>query len=321
MSAFINPVSPISTVIAVKPQYGSTTEVVSGESVAVTDPIKAFSRPIEINYKSGEIGDTNFFKIASGVEGVNIIIDGDGDGAIEIGNAVDVSGNTLAASGATFQVAEDYQGTVVANLNGAIVDRTKVDLSTETPLGNTIKDALGGSIGFKVPVSYTRNGPEISPIDLGPEESVGLPGVEPNNRSDLSFDYYVNTGVADDKVGGSQGNDFIRLGAGDDTFNAESGDDIVRMGSGNDVGSLGLGDDIAYFTVDQLQGYQTKRIMDFDSAGDDKIQIDGNLKDLIDIDGIGRKSITLTLSGLQTGITKITSEGLEIDEDDIEFVI
>ena len=334
MSAFITPIAPISLEIAVEPQYGTTTEVISGESIVVTDPIETFSRPVEINYLSGEVGDINFFKIASGIEGADIIIDGDGDGAIAIGNAIDANGNTLAASGSTFQVAEDYQGTVIANLDGAITDGTKVDLNTETTSGNTIADALGGLIGITVPpVSFTRDDFELSPVDLRPEEFVGfepffdansdrtgLDLVEPLSRSDLGFDYYVNTGAANDQVGGSQGNDFIRLGAGDDTFNAESGDDIVRMGSGDDFGSLGDGDDIAYFTIDQLQGEQTKVITDFDSAGDDKIQINGDLAGLIDIDGIGTNSLVIELSGAQSGTTTITSEAESFDEDDIEFV-
>ena len=68
------------------------------------------------------------------------------------------------------------------------------------------------------------------------------------------------------------------LGAGDDTFNAGGGDDIVRTWFWYDTATLGAGDDIAYFTVDQLQGTQTKTITDFDASGNDKIQIEKSLE-------------------------------------------
>ena len=138
--------------------------------------------------------------------------------------------------------------------------------------------------------------------------------------SDVSIDYYINAGAGNDQVAGSRGNDFLRLGAGDDTFDAADGDDIVRTGSGNDTGSLGLGDDTVYFTVDQLQGTQSKTITDFDAKGNDKIQIDADLEDLISIDGVGTNSITINLSGSQTGTTTVVSQGETIDDDDIEFV-
>ena len=73
-------------------------------------------------------------------------------------------------------------------------------------------------------------------------------------------------------------------------------------------------------TVDQLQGSSVNIIKDFDSFGDDKIQIDNDLKNLVDIDGVGTNIITITLSGAQTGVTAIVSEGETIDEDDIDFV-
>ena len=103
-------------------------------------------------------------------------------------------------------------------------------------------------------------------------------------------------------------------------MNAGGGDDIVRLGSGNDTATLGAGNDISYFTVDQLQGTQTKTITDFDASGNDKIQIEKSLEGLTNIEGTGTKSITITLSGAQTGTTTIVSQGENIDDDDIEFV-
>ena len=105
--------------------------------------------------------------------------------------------------------------------------------------------------------------------------------------------------------------------------NRDCSDDLdcpVRTGSGNDAGTLGAGDDIVYFTVDQLQGDQTKTINDFDASGNDKIQIDKDLKDLVSIEGKGTKAIKISLSGAQTGSTNVVSEGETIDDDDIEFV-
>ena len=321
MSAFITPIAPISVDTAIQPEAGTITRAIGDASIVVTDPNADLNQPIVIDWEAVTAGINNsLLNIASGTEGADIIIDGDSDGTIEIGNAVDANGNILSASGTTFQVAEDYQGTVIANLDGAITDGTKVDLNTETTSGNSIADALGGPLGFAVPIDEPRlndstNSEIIQQIFTTPGD-VDVKYIRPK----FAFDYYHNTGAADDQVGGSQGSDFIRLGAGDDTFNAGSGDDIVRMGSGNDRGSLGDGSDVAYFTIDQLQGEQLKVITDFDSAGNDKIAINGNLINLIDIDGIGTESIVINLSGAQTGTTTITSEGEDFDEDDIEFI-
>ena len=221
-------------------------------------------------------------QVASGTVGANVIISGSGTADVVIGTGTS-GGVAESAAGSTFQVDDSYQGSVVVNLNGAITSGGSVDTTTETPGGGTIADNLG-----TVPTG--------------------------------GIDFYINTGSANDQVEGSAGNDFIRLGAGDDAFNAAAGDDIVRMGTGNDSGTLGDGNDILYLTVDQLQGVNAKAITDFDANGDDKIQIDAALQDLVDIEGLGTKAIVITLSGEQTGETIIVSEGESIDRDDIEFV-
>lgn len=283
VSAVIQVVTPVSTNGAIEPPAGTTTQATSGETFVVTDPNTGANSPTTIT--APESGAIN---VAAGTAGSNVVVDGDGTAAVTIGNATDNAGGELNASGSTFQVADSYQGTVVANLRGAIVDGTKVDVSTDT--GN-------GSIGANLPG----------------ESSDAF-------ATSANIDYYVNTGEANDQVEGSKGNDFVRLGAGDDTFNTGAGDDIVRTGSGNDSGTLGAGDDIGYFTVDQLQGNQTKTFKDFDANGNDKFQIDSDLKDLVDITGQGTKAIKITLSGSQTGTTVVISEGNTIDDDDIEFV-
>ena len=267
-----------------QPTAGATTTATSGETFVVTDPNAGASSPTTITAP-----ESGAFKVAAGTAGANLVVQGDGTAGVTIGNATDASGGELNASGSTFQIADSYRGTVIANLSGAIVDGTKVNTSTDT--GN-------GSIGANLP---------------GGTSSSGF-------SSSADIDYYVNTGSANDEVSGSKGNDFIRLGAGDDTFNSGAGDDIVRTGSGNDTGSLGAGEDIVYFTVDQLQGTQTKTITDFDANGNDKIQIDANLKGLTSIEGEGTKEIKITLSGAQTGTTTVISQGETIDGDDIEFV-
>jgi hypothetical protein len=224
--------------------------------------------------------------LSSSVTGANVIFDGPGQENLTIGNAVDADGNKLDASGSSFQVADDYEGNVLANLNGAIVSGEKVDGDTPALGGGTISDN--------------------APSDSGP------------------FDFYINTGAGDDAVEGSSGSDFVRLGAGDDEFNLGLGDDVVRLGTGDDEGTLGAGNDVIYLTVDQLQSepgdVNDKVITDFDTNGDDKIQIDEDLEGLVEITGVGTNTITITLSGEQSGVTTITSQGESIDEDDIEFI-
>ena len=221
-------------------------------------------------------------QVASGTVGANVIISGSGTADVVIGTGTS-GGVAESAAGSTFQVDDSYQGSVVVNLNGAITSGGSVDTTTETPGGGTIADNLG-----TVPTG--------------------------------GIDFYINTGSANDQVEGSAGNDFIRLGAGDDAFNAGAGDDIVRVGTGNDIGTLGDGNDILYLTVDQLQDISTNTLTDFDANGDDKIQIDAALQDLVDIEGLGTKAIVITLSGEQTGKIAVESLGESIDRDDIEFV-
>ena len=282
MSAVIQAVTPVSAATATQPTAGATTQATSGQTFCVTDPNTGVNATTITAPANGAI------KVSAGTSGANVVVNGEGTAVIGIGNATDAAGNTQGASGTTYQISDTYQGTVNANLSGAIIDGTKVDVSTDT--GN-------GSIG------------------------ANLPGSASNAfATSANLDYYVNTGAANDQVEGSKGNDFVRLGAGNDTFNTGAGDDIVRTGSGDDSGTLGAGDDIAYFTVDQLQGNQTKTIKDFDANGNDKIQIESSLKDLVDITGQGTNAIKITLSGAQTGTTAVISEGNTIDDDDIEFV-
>jgi Ca2+-binding RTX toxin-like protein len=277
VSTFIQPVTPVSTETGTPIPEGTTTPVSSGETaVVVTGP----ERTAVI-----EAPDTGVFEVAAASEGVDVAIEGAGTAAVAISTAVDADGNPLSASGSSFQIDDDYQGSAVVNLEGAITGGEAVDAGT---------DAVGGG-------TIAGNAP---------------PG--PNVFDNL--DFYINTGAGNDQIQGSQGNDFVRLGAGSDSFNLGAGDDIVRVGTGNDSGTLGLGNDILYLTVDQLEGDSVNTITDFDVDGDDKIQIDQNIQDRVDIDGIGTNAITITLSGDTTGTTAIISEGESIDDDDIEFV-
>lgn len=285
MSAVIAPVTPVDTATSVQPPAGSSYAAVPGSGVAITDPSSGPSAPVTI-----EAPITGSFTLAPATQGSNVVVKGSGDATVNIGLAKDGSGNVQNASGSTVQVANDYRGTVVANFEGAPVDGENVDISTDTGFG-TIADNL--------PQSTTSANAFAAPTEI---------------------DLYINTGSGADQIEGSRGNDFIRAGAGNDTVNSGAGDDIVRTGSGDDTVTLGSGEDIVYFTVDQLQGNQTKTITDFDANGNDKIQIDSDLKELVSISGQGSKTITITLSGAQTGTTTVTSNGETIDNDDIEFV-
>lgn len=221
------------------------------------------------------------FTVAPATQGANVVIEGTGDATVNIGTAQDGSGNVQSAAGSTVQVANDYGGSVIANFSGSPVGGISVDTSTDT--GN-------GTIADNAPPSTTN------------------------------LDFYINTGAGADQIEGTRGNDFIRAGAGNDVVNSGAGDDIVRLGAGDDQVTLGSGEDIVYFTVDQLQGNQSKTITDFDTNGNDKIQIDADLQGLVDITGQGTNKITISLSGAQTGTTNVESGGQTIDDDDIEFV-
>ena len=277
VSTFIQPVTPVSTENGTLIPEGTTTAVSSGETaVVVAGPTSTAVI---------EAPDTGIFEVAAATEGVDVVIEGTGTAAVAISTAVDADGNPLSASGSSFQIDDDYQGSAFVNLEGAITSGETVNASIDAVGGGTIAD----------------NAPP-----------------SPAVFNNLAF--YVNTGAGNDQVQGSQGNDFVRLGAGSDSFNLGAGDDIVRVGTGNDSGTLGLGNDKLYLTVDQLEGNSVNTITDFDVDGDDKIQIDQDIEDRVSIDGIGTNVITITLSGDTIGTTAIVSEGESIDDDDIEFV-
>lgn len=290
MSVFVPPVIPVTPDEA--------------QIIEENDGIEPVSGPIIVAPGTGNsvelvpIGPT---QIGSGLQGGDILVSGFQDQAgedgvapappVTIGNAKDANGDIINASGTSFQVADNYQGTVTVNLSGAITDGLSVDLDRQT-IGNGVRGD-SGSIADNLP-----------PGESGP------------------FAYYVNTGVADDRVEGSDKADFVRLGVGDDTFKLGAGDDVLRTGPGNDKGSLGEGDDTLYLTIDQLQGDFTKTITDFDELGDDQILIDvaDDIRDNIDISGLGTNEITITLSGDPSGTTTIKSDGETIGDDDVTFV-
>ena len=284
MSVFVPPVPPVT------PDESTIVEE--------NDQIQVVSGPVIVAPGTGNsvelvpVGETG---VASGTQQADILVTNVEDSGvtpapISIGVALDSEGNTLDSSGSSFQIADNYQGSVTVNLADAITDGASVDLSV-------------ASIGEGVP------GDSGTIADNAPADS------EP-------FAYYVNTGSADDEVEGSDAADFVRLGVGDDTFKLGAGNDVLRTGPGNDFGSLGEGDDTLYLTIDQLQGDFTKTISDFDELGDDQILIDvaDDIADNIDISGLGTNEITITLSGDPSGTTTIVSNGETIDDDDVTFV-
>ena len=293
MSVFVPPVTPVTPDEA--------------QIIEENDGIEPVSGPIIVAPGTGNsvelvpIGPT---QIGSGLQGGDILVFGFQDQSREagedgvasaapvtIGNALDANGDIINASGTSYQIADNYKDPVIANLSDAITDGQSVNLDLQT-----IGDGVRGDSG-----TFADN---LPPGESGP------------------FAYYVNTGVADDRVEGSDKADFVRLGVGDDTFKLGAGDDVLRTGPGNDFGSLGEGDDTLYLTIDQLQGDFTKTITDFDELGDDQILINvaDDIADNIDISGLGTNEITITLSGDPSGTTTIKSNGETIDDDDVTFV-
>ena len=286
MSFYIQPVTPISTDSAIaNPEAGATTTISSGEVFVVTDPRSGADDPVTI-----QTPDSGAVEIGVATVESNIVIEGTGTAAVVFGTVETSSGDPLDSAGTAIQIEDNYKGTVLVNFQDAITTGGVVDTAIETP--------DGGSIAANMP---------------GGE-------VDANKPDNANLAFYIKGGAANDNLEGSSASDFIRCGAGDDRFDAAGGDDIVRLGAGDDEGYLGNGDDIVYMTVDQLQGDSVNIIKDFNTFGDDKIQIDNDLEELVTYDGVGTNTIIITLSGAQDGKTAIVSEGEAFDDDDIEFV-
>ena len=223
------------------------------------------------------------FALDISTPGTHLIISNAADAEVSLGVATDLNGQVLNTSGAAYQLADTYRGNVVINLGEAKVDGIhRIDMAIETETWTIAENA---------PPTQVR------------------------------FDYYINSGAGDDQATGTRGNDFIRMGAGHDRFAAGAGHDLIRGGAGDDSGTLGPGNDWFYLTVDQLQGQSINTLRDFDAAGDDRIVIDAALKDRVDIslseDG---QSVVIRLSGSESGLTEVHSEGGPIDADDLEFL-
>ena len=279
-------VPPLSAETSINPEAGSEITGSNGESFVVTDVNSSAEFPVLINGP-----EEGFVQVASGITGAVIQLSGDSTDAFVIGNAVDASGNVLDASGTAFQVAEDFEGIVIANLDGALSNNGIVDLNTPTAVG-TISDAAGGTIG-----------------------EGGLSG---------DFSYYVSGGAGEDQIAGSSGADFIRGGAGNDLIQAGDGDDLVRVGAGSDIVELGSGADVLYWTVDQFEGNSVNSIRDF-TSGEDTIAIDADLADRIDVEFTdGNQAFTVTLfdsDGNVEGKTIVVSQNDEFDfPNDFAFV-
>jgi Ca2+-binding RTX toxin-like protein len=272
--------TPIALEDSIQPEANSKSQAADGESFAVSDPRATGGTPATI-----EVNGSGTVFVAPATENAGVVINGEGTATLDLSNAT-LKGDIQATGGSAVQVDEDYQGEVIADFSNAIVtddegNPTEVDLTISTGDGSSIADNA------------------------------------PTGASGINF--YVNVGAANDKIQGTSGNDFIRGGAGNDVINAGAGDDIVRGGAGSDTVTLGEGEDVYYFTVDQLQGESNDTITDFES-GVDQIQFDADLEGRVEITGQGTGKIVITLSGTETGTTTVTSNGDDIQDDDIQFV-
>lgn len=280
MSIFIPPVGPLNASAAENPAAGSSVTSTSDsvETFVVTD--SSSSEAVEIN-----AGSSAGIEVASGVENANLVLNGPLNSVIGITTAFDAAGDPLDSSGSAFQVAEDFEGVVIANLDGAFTSGATVDLSTETTDGSTVGEAAGG-------------------------------------LADGGISYYLTGGSGSDQLKGSAGDDFIRGGAGNDRINAGDGDDIVRVGSGSDEVTLGGGADVVYWTVDQFEGDSVNIITDF-TSGEDKIAIEEDVFGRIEVDfAEDGQSFTVTLlneagGDVVEGETTVISRGdaFEFPED------
>jgi len=127
----------------------------------------------------------------------------------------------------------------------------------------------------------------------------------------LSIDgVYVQTGVTNDNLTGSDGNDFIRAGAGDDVIFGGLGDDIIRGGNGSDLISGQRGADSFYWTVDQVDN-DTDTITDFNFDEGDRVFLGDGINYTISGNVL---SLSSDVSG-QTLFTDVVFQNLQqIDE-------
>ena len=82
-------------------------------------------------------------------------------------------------------------------------------------------------------------------------------------------------GVGNDRLFGGDGVDSLDGGNGDDTLDGGAGNDIINGGAGKDTMTGGAGNDTFVFSnkAHSAVGAQADRIIDFDAAGNDRIDL------------------------------------------------
>ena len=149
--------------------------------------------------------------------------------SVEIGNGVANDSNTMANQDGGLAVrfqAEDSAG----NLTGAVsrFDDEGITFSAAPNVTFEVRDLISG-------VSRGSNFEEVF---------LGTSGADVFVADELQRPYYINAGMGDDNITGSNVGDFLVGGAGNDTINGLGGNDIVLAGGGNDTVNGGDGDDV-----------------------------------------------------------------------------
>ncbi|MES2666671.1 MAG: calcium-binding protein [Pseudomonadota bacterium] len=232
----------------------------------------------------------------------------DGPDRVNLGSGMD-SVNVAAAAGVTqvrltFTSAEVGNGALrdagtLANQDGAFAVRVQAEGAADALAGDIsrfddegIRFVSTGAFTFDVRdlVSGTARGDQFAVVDLG---------TSANNRfdeSDEARSYYVNAGMGDDTITGSQVNDFLVGGAGNDVIDGGAGDDSFIGGIGSDT-----------FVFAGNAGADS--VLDFVS-GTDKL-------DLSDY-GVGFGDITTTAIGSNT-LVSVDTDGDAIG--DVQFTL
>lgn len=271
---------------------------------------------------------------------------GFGDYTFDAGNTGETAGDTINASGISFDITADLAGNLTAGSDSLtfssvenLVTGSGNDDITGTSANETVFSTTGddtfrigdgfGNDRFVAGEGGIINGDTLDASALTTDAQVVFSADEAGNLTSgantLSFQNVevVRTGSGNDQISGSTNNDFVVTNAGDDSIDTGAGRDTIFAGSGDDEIKIAQGDSVSAGSGDDT--FIVENTGEFTTTS---INIDGGSEDSatgdrLDLNGLADMSTLSTTddgSGSLSGSVQLLN-GATLNFTDIEDII
>jgi Ca2+-binding RTX toxin-like protein len=224
----------------------------------------------------GGLGD-DLIRGRAGDDTAFVNVSTDGSDTVDLGNGEDEVRASLDGPGQirlTFTSSEvgngdPFDSNSMRNQDGGLAVRLQAENGSDGLTGPVsryedegitfVADSPGVTFDVRDLVSGVQRGDEFRVVRLG------TAGGDQINEEGENRSYYINAGMGNDTVSGSEVDDFLVGGAGNDILRGRLGDDSFIGGGGNDTIRGGDGDDVAIFNV-STDGSDTASLGDGDDV-------------------------------------------------------